>query len=271
MSSHYSPIPIINRMSSLLNSILASPNGLRANELLRTENIPKTTLYRLLTSMTENELLTYIPTSGVYTLGPKFTAAYTSMDERAGRLREAAMPHLRFLAEQVQETVKLTVLSGMQSYSIASVEGTRPIRISIDSGALFPLHAGASGKILMCCLNDAAIQRYYSQYGIRYTETTIMTVEDMKEELNRIRRSGYAVDNGEYMPEIRATAAPVQDAAGQIIAAVSVAYPVSNQDHIDPNQLALQIMQTARTVGAAYTSKETWDRPARLVHEHVGV
>ena len=126
MSSHYSPIPIINRMSSLLNSILASPNGLRANELLRTENIPKTTLYRLLTSMTENELLTYIPTSGVYTLGPKFTAAYTSMDERAGRLREAAMPHLRFLAEQVQETVKLTVLSGMQSYTIASVEGTRP-------------------------------------------------------------------------------------------------------------------------------------------------
>ena len=123
----------------------------------------------------------------------------------------------------------------------------------------------------MCCLNHAAIQRYYSQYGIRYTETTIMTVEDMKEELNRIRRSGYAVDNGEYMPEIRATAAPVQDAAGQIIAAVSVAYPVSNQDHIDPNQLALQIMQTARTVGAAYTSKETWDRPARLVHEHVGV
>ena len=115
MSSHYSPIPIINRMSNLLNSILASPNGLRANELLRTENIPKTTLYRLLTSMTENELLTYIPTSGVYTLGPKFTAAYTSMDERAGRLREAAMPHLRFLAEQVQETVKLTVLSGMQS------------------------------------------------------------------------------------------------------------------------------------------------------------
>ena len=36
MSSHYSPIPIINRMYSLLNSILASPNGLRANELLRT-------------------------------------------------------------------------------------------------------------------------------------------------------------------------------------------------------------------------------------------
>lgn len=266
MSSNYAPIPIIDRMSSVLNAVLASPNGLRANDLLRTENIPKTTLYRLLTAMTENEFLTYLPENNAYTLGPKFTHTYTSMDEQNNRLREAALPHLRALADLTQETIKLTVLSGMQSYTIATVEGQRTLRISIDSGALFPLHAGASGKCLMCSLSPDAVRKYYAQYGIRFSDLTIMDAEEMLKELDNIRADGFAIDRGEYAPEIRAVAAPVKNAAGQIIASISVAYPVSNQSHVNTQQLAMQIIQTAQAVTAAYTSKEVWSRPARLVN-----
>lgn len=267
MSSNYSSIPIIDRMASVLDIILDIPNGITASELLHLLDIPKTTLYRLLSSMVQNELLSYFSETGTYTIGPKFTLTYVSMEERASRLREAAMPHLRALADQIGETVKLSVLSGLQSYTIATVESSRPLRISVDTGALFPLHAGATGKILMCSLNDAAMQRYFKSYAIAYTDATITDITEMKKELDIIRKRGYATDVGEYMPEIYAVAAPVTDCSGQITAAISIAYPSMHKDHIRMDELAAQLQQTAAAVGIAYISEEVQKYPARLIQE----
>lgn len=267
MSSNYSSIPIIDRMASVLDIILDIPNGITASELLHLLDIPKTTLYRLLSSMVQNELLSYFSETGTYTIGPKFTLTYVSMEERASRLREAAMPHLHALADQIEETVKLSVLSGLQSYTIATVESSRPLRISVDTGALFPLHAGATGKILMCSLNDAAMQRYFKSYGIAYTDATITDITEMKKELEIIRKRGYATDVGEYMPEIYAVAAPVTDCSGQITAAISIAYPSMHKDHIRMDELAAQLQQTAAAVGIAYISEEVQKYPARLIQE----
>lgn len=267
MSGNYSPIPIIDRMSSVLEYVLSQRNGAPACALLRAMDIPKTTLYRLLASMTQNEFLAYHPETGVYTLGAKFAETYISMDERVSWLREVAMPYLQFLANQVQETVKLSVLSGLQSYTISSVEGNRPMRISIDTGAIFPLHAGAAGKVLLASLSEQSIHRYYDLYGISYTDATITSVDEILKELETFRKQGYAIDRGEYMPEIRAVAAPILDPAGQTIAAISIAYPAAMQDHIDIPQLAAQIIQTAQSIAAALNTKEIWERPARLVGE----
>lgn len=248
MSSNYVPIPIINRMTAILDKVLFDPAGITAAELLRTEDIPKTTLYRLLNSMTENQYLSYSSETGRYTLGEKFTATYVSLDERVSRLRDVASPFLRQLAEDVQETVKLTVLSGMQSYTVASFEGNKPLRIRIATGAVFPLHAGASGKVLMCTLSDSAVQSYYANYGVRYTDKTIMNPEAMIKELSEIRRRGYAIDDNEYMSEIKAIAVPVYDQYNAIIASISISYPSPHRDHIDRQWLISEAEKTAKKI-----------------------
>ena len=268
MSSNYAPIPIINRMTSILDKVLTSPSGVSTTELLRSEDIPKTTLYRLLASMTVNEYLSYSSETGTYILGNKFTTTYVSLDERVFRLREAALPFLRRLADEVQETVKLTVLSGMQSYTVASFEGSRPLRISIATGAIFPLHAGASGKVLMCTLSSSAVRQYYAFYGKAYTDNTIMSIEEMEKELAQIRAQGYATDNGEYMPEIKAIAVPVYDASRQIIASISISYPSTYQDHIDCQHLIAQAAQTAQQISTALVTQNHHAPLAQLINHN---
>ena len=59
------------------------------------------------------------------------------------KLKDIARPYLKSLADSIQETVKISVFSGMQAFTLISIEGSRPIRINIDIGALFPLNAGA--------------------------------------------------------------------------------------------------------------------------------
>ncbi len=265
MSSNYAPIPIIDRMSAILDIVLSSPNGASASELFHRENIPKTTLYRLLTTMVQNEFLSYNPDTGLYTIGIKFTMTYVSMDEQTNYLKETSMPHLNRLVEQVQETVKLSVLSGWNAYVIASVESQQPIRIKIDTGGSFPLHAGATGKILMCDFSKSTIEKYYKIYGSRYTSTTIMSVAEMEAELNTIRTCGYALDNGEYLPEILAIAVPIKNQGGNTIAALSVPYPSLHRDRIDVEKTIELLKQTASAISLSYSPKGTKENPARLV------
>lgn len=265
MSSNYAPIPIINRMTAILDKVLTSPEGISTSDLLHSEDIPKTTLYRLLASMTENEYLTYSTETGLYTLGSKFTSTYISLDERVSKLRDVALPHLQQLAEHAQETVKLTVLSGLQSHTVASFEGTRPLRISIATGAVFPLHAGASGKVLMCTLSKSAVRRYYELHGVQWTANTIMNVDDMEKELDEIRAQGYATDDGEYLPEILAIAVPVYDMHKQIIASISISYPSAYRDSVDASWLIEQASQTAQTITKELSTKDLQQPLARLV------
>lgn len=265
MSSNYAPIPIIDRMSVILDIMLNSPNGASASELFHRENIPKTTLYRLLTSMVQNEFLSYNSDTGMYTIGSKFTMTYVSMDEQTNRLKETSIPHLNQLVGQVQETVKLSVLSGWSAYVIASVESQQPIRIKIDTGATFPLHAGATGKIFMCDFSRATLQKYYAIHANRYTSTTIMSIEEMEAELDTVRTCGYALDNGEYLPEILAIAVPVKNQAGTTIAALSIPYPSLHRDRINIEQAAKLLNQTASAISLSCSPEGTKESPARVV------
>ena len=97
---HYAPVPIIDRVAAVLDIVMETPDGVRPGELLRAEGIPKMTLYRLLTVMTEHEFLEYQPESGRYFMGERFAAAYASIDERNAYLRKAAVPYLERLVRQ---------------------------------------------------------------------------------------------------------------------------------------------------------------------------
>lgn len=263
--SSYAPIPIIERMSAILEIVLKSPDGIRASDLLRRESIPKTTLYRLLTTMVENDFLSYNSANGLYGIGSKFTMTYISMQEQTNHLREVSLVHLQQLAEQLQETTKLSILSGWEAYVIASVESQQPIRIKIDIGATFPLHAGATGKALMCDLDDASIRRYFKLHAQPYTSKTIISIDEMMHELETIRKNGYALDNGEYSPEISAIAVPIKNQTGSTIAALSIPYPSIHRDRINTSLAVELLKQTAAAISLSCSKENSKTTPARVI------
>ena len=63
------------------------------------------------------------------------------------------------------------------------------------------------------------------------------------------------------MPEIRAVAAPVKNAGGQIIAALSVTYPSFNQNHIELRELLSRVLETSEEISRAYTAQKAEDQP----------
>lgn len=134
----------------------------------------------------------------------------------------------RFLAESVQsvgavgETFQLSVLDRDEIIYLAKQEGQSLVRLESSPGMRFPAHATAMGKMMLALLPEGELERRYS--GKSLSAVTSHTLTDWAEftaALADIRRTGYALDREEIIQGISCAAAPVLDASGKAVAAVS--------------------------------------------------
>ena len=94
-------------------------------------------------------------------------------------------------------------------------------------GRITPWHAGAAGKLHLAFLPKEKIQKILSQGLPRYTERTITDPALLLQELEQIRKQGYAFTIGELDPGVAAITAPIFDARQNVVAAISIGGPAS--------------------------------------------
>jgi DNA-binding IclR family transcriptional regulator len=91
-----------------------------------------------------------------------------------------------------------------------------------------PIHCTAVGKALAAWLPEAELEGVLARTAFdRTTARTIVTAAALRQELARIRATGFALDNEEHIPGIRCIAAPVRDHSGEVRAALCVVGPKS--------------------------------------------
>lgn len=255
MNSSYVNIPIIARSSEILDFIGIEENnrGISASELIKKFKLPKTTCYRILNALAECEFLTKDESTGYYYLGKKFAEYYTALEHKILLLKKISYPALENLSYQSKETTKISILSNMSCYVLNRIEIPMKMKISVEEGTVFPLHAGASSKILLLSISEKSRKAYFSKNLEKFTEKTIVTEEGMLKELNTISNLGYAIDNGEYTNGIGAVACPVYDVAGNIIAAVSIAYALIEQDEEKIESFIPLVKKTAKIISENYS------------------
>lgn len=130
---------------------------------------------------------------------------------------------LRALQQRLGQAVHLAVLSGDHATYTHKVDPGHAYRIATDVGTPLPLHATAAGKALLAHLPPHEAAEILGRTGL--PERTPRTHTDraaLTEELAAIREAGYATDYEEADASICSLAAPVLDADGTAVGAVSV-------------------------------------------------
>ncbi len=195
------------------------------NEISRELGIPKSTIYRLIKIMIKYELMEQANEIRGYRLGIRIFQMGNIVKYQR-RVGEIAYPFLVELRNITKETVILVVIEGHQSVVLREVEGIHLIRLTHDEGRTMPLHAGASSKILLAYLS-AEEQDEIIQEGLpRFTENTITDAIELKKELAKIRKNGYAYSDQELDEGARAISAPIMNFSGKVIAGISLVGPV---------------------------------------------
>jgi len=130
------------------------------------------------------------------------------------------------LVELCGETVNLGVIDDGEVVFISQVESQEVMRMIARLGSRSPIHASGVGKALLANLPEQRVAGILQRRGLaRYTDQTIDNPTQLGEELERVRKLGYALDDEEHAVGLRCVAAAIFDENGQPLAAISISGP----------------------------------------------
>lgn len=228
----------------------------RATPLARELGLNRTTVYRLLTALEHAGYLRRDPDGDAFRLGPE-SVALGARAARTSDLRSAARPALEALADEVGETATLEVLAGTETLVVDEAPGPAVLGPSMEVGTRWPAHATSTGKVLLAWdggggegPREEALAALPDSLPA-YTERTPGTIDELRGALARVRRCGGATVVDELEEGYVAAAAPVRDASGRVVAAVSVAGPASRLDPERLDEVSRRVREAGRRISEA--------------------
>ncbi|UAK25031.1 IclR family transcriptional regulator [Sphingomonas nostoxanthinifaciens] len=221
-----------------------SEGSLSLAELAQRLDLAKSTAHRLASALVDRGYLGFTPRAG-YRLGPKLLAlghlAHAQTD-----LIQVARDHLERLAASSEDTVHLGILDGDQALYLDKVAGRRRITISSRVGDRHPLSSTGLGKALML---DHPVDYWLDRLAREQETSTHRIAADLwRERMDGYVVAGRAFDLEENEDQIRCVAAPLRDASGKIVGAISVSSAAQYMDDARMDALSHDVVTTARAI-----------------------
>jgi DNA-binding IclR family transcriptional regulator len=218
----------LDKALKLLTYFNADRRIIGLSELSRLSNIPKSTVYRLISTLQAHGFISKLSILGKdnqYKLGLQFLE-YGKLVSEDLEIRKIAMPYMERLRDKVNECVQLIIRDNDEAMYIEKLECTQNIRLYTRTGRRAPLYGGACPRAILTFLPDDEIERILSSVAlVKYTEGTIVNKEELIELIKRDRQRGYTISFGELEWETVAIGAPIFDHMGSVVASISVAGP----------------------------------------------
>jgi IclR family transcriptional regulator, KDG regulon repressor len=215
----------ILRASNILKCFSGAKTHFKISEIARQLDLDRSTTYRILLSLEEAGFVEKDEKAGTYCLGLgafEIGNAYL----RQMDLIQVSRPIMADLAQKVQETVHLAVLSETEIVYVEKSDSPRSLGVMSKLGQRGPIYCTALGKTLLAFQPEAEQSRILQKLKMpALTATTITSKQKLGEELRTIRKQGYALDRREIEEDVECIGAPIRNYTGNVVAALSISGP----------------------------------------------
>lgn len=145
--------------------------------------------------------------------------AYVSSDP----LTKVAQPILEMTSERTKESASLAVLDAQDAVFVARSTHRRSLSSGLGVGARLPAYCSATGRVLLSVQPKAHVEFLLNRMARpAFTPHTLTSMRDVLREVHLVHKQGYAICDEELEIGLRSIAVPVRNAAGDVIAALSV-------------------------------------------------
>lgn len=220
--------PNVNSVEKALKILLAFQADHPAwgvRELAAYLNFSPATAQRILQTLKTHGFVEQDDRTRQYRLGNVYYR-FTSILQSDQPITRAARTFMQQLLSSTRETVHLNVIQRTDRICIDHIESPQELKATMPIGNQSPLYAGASAKCLLAFSPPEFIDNYLGTVTPeRLTDQTITDAGELRKEIERIRRQGYAASLGERIAGLGALSAPVLDHGGNVLAAISLAIP----------------------------------------------
>jgi DNA-binding IclR family transcriptional regulator len=242
----------------VLEAVAEGPIALA--ELARNLGLNRSTTHRLASALVERRYLTFIPRLG-YSLGPKLIQLGFNAQDDIDVVR-LARPHIEALATATEDTVHLGIREGDRALYLDKIPGQRRVDISSRIGERQPLTSTGLGKALLLDEEDAGWSNLFKreQSGARRSVDYGL----WRKRMENYVAEGYAFDLEENEDLIRCVAAPIRDAGGRIVAAISLSSAAQYMNDERMAALTCDVRGTAQAISSELGwTADTNPAPAR--------
>ena len=245
--SKAAPVGVVMKVLKILEALHSNPSGLQLQQIAKQTAINKSTAYRFLAHL-QGEGYLYRDNAGAYVIGPKLARMGSGINFEES-LRKMARPILQKLWSATGETVNLAVLDGQQILYLDVIESSHTFRLASQNGARRPLYCTALGKAILAYLPaEETDELLRSLIFERQTPRTLTQPAKLKRDLAKSRMQGYAIDNEEAVLGARCIAAPVFDATGKVVGAISISGPLIRITTEKVSALAALVKEAAHSI-----------------------
>ncbi len=222
----------LGRAFAILEEVARHREGIGLADLSKLVGLHNSTTFHLAKTMVSLGYIRQEKDSKRYRVGrPLFALAASALDEI--EMVNVATPVLEDLSRDTGESSHFAVRMGDAVVVIARTSGPGAFQLTDRVGVVRPAHCTALGKVILASLRPDQLERFLARVDMKpSTEKSITDIPVLLREVAEIRRSGIAVDDGEFNAEVRCVAVPVKDFTGQIVGALGISGPIwrmSNQ------------------------------------------
>lgn len=239
----------IERALDALESFENSSSALSLKQISALTGQPEASLYRVLITLQKRDYLSQ-NADGTYQLTRK--VLYGRVLDKAETLRHLARPVLEDLARRFDETASLSYFFKHYIQVLDTVEAFNTFRITNRAGRILPPHCSAMGKSILANQDPQIGDGLVEAYGlVRRTEHSIGDRQALRKELAEVREQGWACDREESVLGGICFGAPIFEASGDAIAAISVSTPKQRMTPERELEIRDAVVQATRNISRA--------------------
>jgi IclR family pca regulon transcriptional regulator len=242
-------IQSVSRALSILELFSDKRPSLSVSQVAELTGLNRATCYRFCQTLRQLGYLEELPERRFRPGLKAVSLAHSALSSR--ELPELALPYLRRLREDINETVNMGLLDDTEVVYVARVLSDHLISLRLYVGSRLPAFASSLGRSILAFLPQEQAESIIDRSDLtQITSHTIVNRKQLLAELKTIRERGYALNDQEVANGLRGVAAPVLTETGKPIAAinVSIPHPLTGPEEIE-DEIAPKVIATANEIG----------------------
>jgi len=220
-------------------------------EVVKITGLGRTNAHKVLKTLVSLNCMAQDISGGPYRLGPKLLELGSLFIAQLD-LHRVAKPYLMKLSEQFDDTVYLCIEDKGEALCIERIDGPSPIKVTVlQQGGRMPMHAGAAPLAVLSGMQDEKIRQIMQKQGFeRFTENTIQNNDQLLNKIKETRQQGFSESWEDVTLGVASYGAPVRDASGNAIGAISIGGLVSRFEGEKREHFINLVKETAQKVSA---------------------
>ena len=241
----------VERALEVLAAFDDSHPELGIRELARMLQMDRTVVYRIVATLEARKFLEQNPATRRYRIGQAafMTGQYYV---RSNPIFNAAVPRLQAVATTHNVNAFLATLHENSVLYMSSIQLREPITFLLSAGSRGRLHTTSLGKVLLAGLEDVQVEKILRRIRmVPLTPRSQVSVKGLMSEVRQVRRQGYATSRDTMVMGLASVGAPIRDASGAVVAAISLSLPSDEGDEAFMRKLTRTVIQCAQEISLA--------------------